>query len=113
MLCGADVIRRHVARRRLRTALPAALLALAFLGALVAAAPHSVHHIREEGNGRPVDCPGVLAWSSASGADCPQHEAGPPPPPDAPQLSPDSPDSLPLSRALTQPGRAPPTAGTF
>ncbi len=99
--------------RRFRRALPAVLLAVAFVAGLAAAAPHSVHHLGQELEQQPVACPAALAWATAFGVDCPPHEAGPPPPQDGAQLSPDTPDSLPLSRALTQPGRAPPTAGIF
>ena len=68
---NAQRMRRHVARRRLRTALPAALLALAFLTGLVAAAPHSVHHLGQELERQAPACPAALAWNAASGADCP------------------------------------------
>lgn len=56
--------------RQPRRCLPAALVAAAFAMGVVAAAPHSVHHLGEEGEHRTVECPGLLAWTAAGSADC-------------------------------------------
>ncbi len=68
--CLAITGRRHTWRRLWR-ALPAALVALAFVAGLAAAVPHSVHHLGEAEEQRQPECLGVLAWATATGTDCP------------------------------------------
>ncbi len=101
-------MRRHVARRRLRTGLPAALLALAFVAGLAAAAPHSVHHLGEEREGQPPDCPAALAWGAAAGADCPVVTGVSGPPVETDRVSAELPFHSPTASFSARPGRAPP-----
>ena len=81
-------------------------MALAFAGGLAAAAPHSVHHLTEELQHHPPECPGVLAWTAASGADCPAAILEGDTPamagritPDEPLFAPAAPHALPLGRS--------------
>ena len=105
---GADLMRRHGARRRLRTALPAALLALAFLAGLVAAAPHSVHHLGQELEAQGPACPAALAWNAASGADCPFVALVLQAPAETDRISADLPHHSPTPSISVRSGRAPP-----
>ena len=94
--------------RRLRRALPAALLALAFLAALVAAAPHSVHHLGQELERLAPGCPAALAWAATSGADCPTVTQVLPVPAETDRVSAELPFHSPTASLSPRPGRAPP-----
>ena len=99
--------------RRVRRALPPALLALAFLAGLAAAAPHSVHHLGEELEHQPVECAGALAWVAASGADAAPEEESLDAPAETEWVSRDDVHYALISLGTSLRGRSPPILPSF
>jgi hypothetical protein len=100
----------RAALRRVRRALPAALIAAAFLVGLSAAAPHSVHHLGQEAGQGVASCPAALAWAAASGADCPAAIIGPGPSTEADCIVAELTIPSPIPPLALHQGRAPPLA---
>jgi hypothetical protein len=98
----------RAALRRVCRALPAALIAAAFLFGLSAAAPHSVHHLGQEAGQKVATCPAALAWATASGADCPAPVVGPGPSIEADVFTADVTLLSPIPPLALHQGRAPP-----
>ena len=94
--------------KRLRRWLPRAVVAAAFAAGLAAAAPHSVHHLGEEAERQRTDCPGVLAWAAATGADCPAPAITLDAPAEIDRISLPGPTVPPAVSVATPFGRAPP-----
>jgi len=108
VLLGAMSPKSRAALRRVRRALPAALIAAAFLLGLSAAAPHSVHHLGQEAGQKAATCPAAQAWASASGADCPAMIAGPGVSPEADGIIAELILPSPIPPLALHQGRAPP-----